>query len=380
MLLFYIAKLGYHLKENTDSSFLNLLLNTIPDPIFYKNSAGIYKHCNSAFSELILGIPKEKIIGKSLFDIPEYIPYDLAKIYKEKDDELFNNPGTQVYESDVKCKDGKLRRFKFHKATLYNEENQIIGLVGVMLDLTEVYNSRREIEEKDKFIINQSKQAAMGEMIDLIAHQWKGPISTIRMLADYNKLSLDKNEVDPTLISEDLEKVILQADHLVNTIDEFRKFFRPNHEIEEISIKSAIKSALLLVRDELQMHNIITNISIEKELNIFMNSNDIKHIFINLILNSKDAFKENKIRDREINFFADKTDEETIIYVEDNAGGIDEEIIGKIFLPHFTTKPAGKGTGIGLYLVNQILEKYGANISVSCKMSGTSFKIVFKNN
>jgi len=145
-----------HSQVFKNADFLELLLNTIPNPVFYKNHLGIYEHCNNAFAEIILGIPKEIIIGKSLFDIPEYIPYDLATIYKKKDEQLFKNPGTQIYENDVKCADGKIRKYEFHKATLLDENENIVGIVGIMLDITEVYKKTRELEEKNQILKEMS--------------------------------------------------------------------------------------------------------------------------------------------------------------------------------------------------------------------------------
>ena len=136
-----------HSQIYKNADFLELLLNTIPNPVFYKNRQGIYDHCNDAFSQIVFGTSKEMIIGKSLFDIPQYIPYDLAAIYKEKDDYLFNNPGIQIYKSDVKCSDGKIRRFEFHKATLLDTNNEVSGIVGVMIDITEIYEKNEELKK-----------------------------------------------------------------------------------------------------------------------------------------------------------------------------------------------------------------------------------------
>ena len=146
------AKISHALKNNLTQTnqLLGLLIDTMPNPVFYKDSLGVYQKCNSAFSELILGIPKEQIIGKTLFELPDVIPPELAQIYKSKDDELFNNPGTQFYEGEVLCADNQKRRFFFYKATLSNEENEIIGLVGIMLDVTELRVSQEELKEKNK--------------------------------------------------------------------------------------------------------------------------------------------------------------------------------------------------------------------------------------
>ncbi|MGA1933750.1 diguanylate cyclase [Arcobacter sp. YIC-464] len=138
-----------HLFQN-NNSFLRLLLDTIPSPVFYKDNKGIYQHCNDAFSKTILGIPKEKIIGKSLYDLPEVIPSKLADIYYEKDKELFEKPTTQFYEAKVLCSDKKERYFNFYKASLLSEKNEIIGLVGVMLDVSDYKESQKQLEKKNK--------------------------------------------------------------------------------------------------------------------------------------------------------------------------------------------------------------------------------------
>lgn len=133
-----------------NSSLLVKTIDLIPSPVFYKNIKGEYEECNEIFSDIILGIPKDEIIGKTLFELPEYIPHELAHIYKEQDDKLFNNPGTQIYESDVKCKDGLVRRYKFHKSTVFDDEGRLIGLLGVMLDITENYQMQLELKEKNR--------------------------------------------------------------------------------------------------------------------------------------------------------------------------------------------------------------------------------------
>lgn len=135
-----------------NSSMLVKTIDLIPSPIFYKNMHGVYEQCNALFSENILGIPKEEIIGKTLFELPQYIPHELALIYKENDDKLFNNPGKQIYESDVKCSDGLVRRYKFHKSILFNDDGVLVGLLGVMLDITENHNMQIELKEKNKLL------------------------------------------------------------------------------------------------------------------------------------------------------------------------------------------------------------------------------------
>jgi diguanylate cyclase (GGDEF)-like protein/PAS domain S-box-containing protein len=136
-------------KIKLNNSFLEMLFDAIPNPIFYKDKDGIYQNCNEAFSKTILGIPKSDIIGKTLYDFPELIPKKNADIYYEKDLELMNNGGTQFYEATVKCSDSISRHYNFYKATFISESNEVLGIVGVMLDISEHKKVLKELDEKN---------------------------------------------------------------------------------------------------------------------------------------------------------------------------------------------------------------------------------------
>lgn len=131
--------------------FLKKLFDTIPNPMFYKDKSGVYQHCNDAFSETILGIPKEKIIGKTLYELEEYIPEEYADVYYEKDNELFLELKDQFYEGKVKCADEKVRDYHFYKSSFVVEE-EILGLVGIMLDISDYKNALVELDEKNKLL------------------------------------------------------------------------------------------------------------------------------------------------------------------------------------------------------------------------------------
>lgn len=147
-LVHYVQRIQRENFEN--SQFLKILLDTIPSPIFYKDINFVYQNCNSAFSEMILGIPKEQIIKKTLFDLPDTIPDELAKIYLEQDKALLKNPGKQEYKASVKCSDGKTRTFMFYKSTLENDSKEVAGIVGIMLDISELEQRHSELHEKNK--------------------------------------------------------------------------------------------------------------------------------------------------------------------------------------------------------------------------------------
>lgn len=117
--------------------FLGTLVNTLPNPVFYQDSEGCYLGCNDIFAKQVIGLPKEKILGRTVDHFPDIIPPKIAKLYRNKDSELIRNPGVQTYEAAVRCADGMQRDFVFARATFADSMNNIAGIIGVMSDITE---------------------------------------------------------------------------------------------------------------------------------------------------------------------------------------------------------------------------------------------------
>jgi PAS domain S-box-containing protein len=143
-----VQKLTEKAPQN-NLSLMEALINTIPNPVFYKDKHGMYQGCNQAFAGQIFGLTKEKILGCSLFDLSDAVPSDLAQIYHQKDDELIKNPGTQIYESQVQCADGVRRDFLFKKATYTDAWGNITGIIGVMLDITDTKRTKQALRESE---------------------------------------------------------------------------------------------------------------------------------------------------------------------------------------------------------------------------------------
>lgn len=255
----------------------------------------------------------------------------------------------------------------------------LLIVLTVLINYYYIYHENKNFEyhtKQEKLIESQYKLAAMGEMIDAIAHQWKAPLGIIKMHAQMLEFEAEQKELTDELIKESSDSTIAQVEHLVNTLDEFRKFFRPNTTLEIVSLKNMIDTTLLLLKDELVNNTIEVINNVDKDITYSLNQNEFKHVLINLIQNSRDAFNEKDIQNRKIIFDATKTKDTITLQICDNAAGVPIDIIDKIFIPHFTTKEKGKGTGIGLYLTKQIVEKHHATITAQNVNDGVCFTIL----
>lgn len=146
------------------TGFLETLLDTIPSPVFYKDNAGRYLGCNQAFAERVLGLPKAAIVGKRLQDLETVMPHALAEVYREHDERLFDDPGVQVYESQVQTAGGTLRDVVFHKATFEDGCGEIVGIVGIIVDVTEQKRIENELrkhrDQLDELVAQRTTQLA----------------------------------------------------------------------------------------------------------------------------------------------------------------------------------------------------------------------------
>lgn len=230
--------------------------------------------------------------------------------------------------------------------------------------------------KQNQLLMQQSRLASMGEMIDAIAHQWKQPLTVIdnKMLSLMLKLEM-KREIKEDDLKELACDVDSQIKHLVATLDEFRSYYRLDKVKEHKNISKLIEKVLLLMKDDIYLNNIQIEITGDKNLGFNIIENEMIHIFINLITNAKDAFNSNNITDKKITFHIKEAEDYLYIDTSDTAGGIPEELIPKIFKANFTTKEKGKGTGIGLYMSTQIAQTNNGELSVQNIGSGARFRL-----
>jgi len=228
-------------------------------------------------------------------------------------------------------------------------------------------------EEKEKMLLQQSKLAAMGEMMDAVAHQWKQPINIINMQVDMMGYDYEDKLIDQKYVDEFQQKVSSQVKHMTSTLNEFRSFFRPNKEESEFDIKAMVDKVLLLVKDEFIKNKITINVNNTNSFSLQGIENEFKHLILNIINNAKDAFNDNNIENRIITINILTNEDSKYLEICDNAGGIPKHVIEDIFKANVTTKEEGKGTGIGLYMSAQIAQKHNGILSVTNENSGAKF-------
>jgi len=216
-------------------------------------------------------------------------------------------------------------------------------------------NYKVKVKQKDKMIIEQSKMAAMGEMLGNIAHQWRQPLSIIStgatgMLAqkEYGLLSDEQFDITCKAINKN-------AQYLSKTIDDFRNFIKGDRVKRVFNLEENIKSFIHLVEGSIKTHEIELILKINKDININGYENELIQCFINIFNNSKDALKEHVETNRIIIISAFKEDENIVIKFTDNAKGIPLDVLPKVFEPYFTTKHKSQGTGLGLNMTYKFI-------------------------
>ena len=234
---------------------------------------------------------------------------------------------------------------------------------------------KEEVEknrEKDKAMLQQSRLAQMGEMISMIAHQWRQPLSAISATSGSIILKSKLGKLDKETTVELAKNITEYAKHLSSTIDDFRNFFKENKQKELITLKEIVEGTLNIVNMSLTNANIkiVTNLNSEKKIQTY--TNELKQVVLNIIKNAEDALIEKNIQNPVIKIYAD----DTSITISDNAGGIKENILDKIFEPYFSTKIKKDGTGLGLYMSKTIIEEHcNGIITVTNDKEGAVFKI-----
>lgn len=276
-----------------------------------------------------------------------------------------------------------------------NQEGVPLKFIGLTLDITgkketelALENLNRELEqrvveetnkrlEQDKLIIQQSKMALMGEMIGIIAHQWKQPLNIIAILMEDVKEAYNHGELNQVYLNDYHRKVRTQIEFMSQTIDGFRTFLLPSREIKIFHVVEATEQTVALLDKMLKSKEISVEMDTSELLHdqVAGFENEFKHVILNILSNSKDAYEScAACVEKKIEIKVSNQGEGLLLTIKDYAGGIPDEIIETIFEPYMSTK-GEKGTGIGLNISKTIIERMGGELTASNHNGGAMFTI-----
>lgn len=389
------------MRENAE---LSRRLQKFDENIIASNTdtKGIITYASQAFAD-ISGYSVDELVGS-----PQSIVRHedtSSKLFKKLWDTIQSG---KTWQGNIKNKKKDGRPYWVHTtiSPIFDQSNEIIGYSSVRNDITDemqvqelhhslelksielqklnedlekrVKEAVRESMEKDHLMAQQSKLASMGEMIGNIAHQWRQPLNALSLLLQKQKVFYDRGLLTAEKVQESTEKGTRLIKKMSTTIDDFRDFFKPNKQKEYFDIRHAVQSSLELIDAALYDKNIDLSVDIPDGKKIFGYESEFSQVILNIVNNAKDALVENEIKDAKIKIDAQINYGFINISISDNAGGIPEETIDKVFEPYFTTKEEGQGTGIGLYMSKMIIEgNMGGKIQVENTEDGARFTITF---
>ena len=236
----------------------------------------------------------------------------------------------------------------------------------------------RKNSEQEQMLFRQARYAQMGEVLSMIAHQWRQPLNAIALTNSGLQVMSRQGRCDTEKVAEKTKRIEEYVQHLSKTIDDFRNFFAQDQEKCNLVLSEIVDDALELVFPILEVEDI--HITMAGRCNCVIHSypNEILHVVLNLLNNAKDVLSKTSQAQKEIIIRMHHEEGKSCLEIEDNGGGIPEEFIDRIFDPYFTTKEESGGTGLGLYMSKLIIEKHCmGELSVCNGERGAIFKILF---
>jgi PAS domain S-box-containing protein len=329
----------------------------------------------------MLGFAENEIENSADEWIKRVHPEDMPGVMAGLQAHLEGKTSTAVVEFRALCKDGSWKWILGRGMVVGRDaDGKPLRLVGTNADITERKQAEARINdlnetleqrvvkeiakrmEQERLLIQQSRLAAMGEMIGNIAHQWRQPIDALNLLLANIKDAYEFHELDKESLDREVESGRELIQRMSATIDDFRDFFRPNKEKETFQAIDGVEAALKLLGHSFKNNNIeVICGKCAEPCSVFGYSSEFAQVVLNALTNAKEAIVARGVVGL-VQITLQRDANSVTVIVRDNGGGIAEEILGKVFDPYFTTKE--KGTGIGLYMSKTIMENMGGGIAI----------------
>jgi PAS domain S-box-containing protein len=315
---------------------------------------------NNAYSSLS-GYTKEELYSRTCLSItaPEMVDDAHEALAKVLDKGFYGS-----YEKSCIAKDGKIIEVVMDIALMPDKKSLLV----LTKDVTLKNKYKIERKKQEELMFQQSRMAQMGEMISMIAHQWRQPLGAISSTSIDLSLQIEFENFDlkeeegrercQAYFANGLKEIDGFVKNLTSTIDDFRNFYKPNKEADLAGLYEPINKALGIIRASFASDGIELVESCESHSKVKLYNNEIMQVILNILKNAQDNFKEKPIDNPKIFISSKDEGDEVVLEISDNGGGIPEDILPKIFDPYFSTKDEKNGTGLGLYMSKTIVEEH----------------------
>jgi len=369
------------------------------------NGEGVYKNliCKPVEGIFIYScMARKALLGKNiemeLKPLKDIAPlsgfFTYGEFYRSDDTnqmELLNQTMTILTLSESRETNSVYNSLKFKE---FGEKNSTLSALSHLIsqttkELEDINNSlenkvKEEVEknrQKDNQMLQQSRLAQMGEMISMIAHQWRQPLTAISATAISMRIKIELERIDRDDIMSSITKIYDYVQHLSATIDDFRDFFRPEKNRVEVDYCEIINGVLNIVEIPIKNQNIRLVKELDCKSRFFVYDNELKQVVLNIVKNAEDALLEKMVEDPYIKLKTFNEANSYVLEISDNAGGIPQDIMDKIFDPYFSTKSKKDGTGLGLYMSKIIIHEHcDGRLSVRNGNDGAIFRIELIKN
>ena len=322
-------------------------------------------------SKVIFGYKESEVIGKHISII--YLQGNCSIVKKSID--FIKKQDRFDSKINLIDKENEILQIEQTLSILKDENNQPTRVIFYFKDISYKERLNTEINKKERIIQDQSQHAAMGEMIGNISHQWRQPLSVISTAATGMKIEKEYGLLTDDKFNNTCDLIDENSQYLSKTIDDFTNFIKGDSIKKAFNLKENINSFLSLVDSVVKSNYINIVIDISSDISINSYPNELNQCFINIFNNAKDVLNEIEEETRFIFISASQTKKDISISFKDSGGGIDDEIINKIFQPYFTTKHQSQGTGLGLNMTyNMITSSMNGHIEVR------NSKFTYENN
>ncbi len=342
------------------------------DGIVTTDLKGHITFCNRGMEEM-LEYRKDELLGTHISNL--YVrgiqqARDIMAVLRARE-------RTENYGIEVRKKDGQVLSIMNSASLLRDGEGQLIGTVGVFKDVTEQKRLEDKLRETQAHLVEASKLRALGELVSGVAHELNNPL-----MASQTILHVIQNNPDHDCPNRDRLEIIRKCnDRIEKIVDHLREFSRQRPDLHEMDINQPVENALLITGQQLLDHSITLVRQLTPGLpRIQGDTAQIEQVFLNLISNARDALDEVKgTKELTIRTYSDTREGRpwVVASVKDTGVGIPKEILDKVLEPFFTTKPVGRGTGLGLSLCFKIVEDHGGRLEMTSEVGvGTDVRVI----